>query len=97
MKIPTPGQIVLFHFHDRERKALVTRPAVVVIPPDDNSGRLFCGLYVMWWPDDKPKQPQMLILSGYAASSMHVPTTVAPMASDGAPADNTWTHRPEDL
>jgi hypothetical protein len=93
MKTPTMGQIVLFHFHDRERKALITRPAVVVVPPDDSG--VSCGLYVMWWPTDSPQRGHRDI--GTMFVDFYLPAVAATTAAGRIPADYTWTFRPEDL
>lgn len=98
-KIPTPGQVVLFHFLEfastDTSKQLRTRPATVV---EFNAASGECFLYVMWWPGDRPATwSQALVLADFGVS-MRLPNVGhVQRATDGIPADRTWTFRPEDL
>lgn len=83
MKIPTMGQIVLFHFH--ECGALTTRPACVI--EAEETGH--CDLNVFYG--------RLEYRFNRTDRAINPLVRSIPIAPDGVPADCTWTFRPEDL
>jgi hypothetical protein len=85
MKIPTMGQIVLFHFRLGRSQRLFTRPACVIAAEETGH----CDLNVFWGMAE-----YLDARTDRALRPLVVDVIIAP---DGIPFNRTWTFRPEDL
>lgn len=85
MKIPTIGQIVLFHFRLGRSQRLFTRPACVIAA--EKTGH--CDLNVFWGAEE-----YIYARTDRAIKPLVLDVIIAP---DGIPDNHTWTFRQEDL